>query len=164
MSKLDGNERWNSKMLLTEHQERYERRNERPRTGLPDTEELEMLRDSILLPHLITMLERSRSEIERLPHLLKPAYLGATDALLDRAAQEMRSLRKELARRQIKVTGEEYDGEMVYYYSYVCRGYTDRFGIVREVMRSELSVKLGRYIGDLNKALRELGQTAPVAQ
>ena len=28
MSKLDGNERWKSKMLLTEHQEEYESRND----------------------------------------------------------------------------------------------------------------------------------------
>jgi len=159
MSKLDGNERWNSKMLLTEHQEQYEHRNEHRKSGLPETEELEMLRDYILLPHLLTMLERSRADIERSANLLKPAYLAAADALLDRATQEMRQLRRELAQRRIKITGEEYDGEMVYYYSYVCRGYTDQFGIVREVMRSQLSVKLGQYIGDLAKAIREAGHT-----
>lgn len=38
MSKLDGNERWKSKMLLTEHQEQYESRNDPKKTSRPTTE------------------------------------------------------------------------------------------------------------------------------
>jgi len=147
-------------MLMQEHVEQYEHRNEHHKSRLPETEELEMLRDYILLPHLLAMLERSRADIERSDNLLKPMYLMATDALLDRGTQEMRQLRRELAQRRIKITGEEYDGQMVYYYSYVCRGYTDQFGIVREVMRSQLSMKLGNYLSDLKQVIKGGGHVA----
>lgn len=131
-------------------------------TGKADVDEMEMIRDYILMPHLVEMLTRSRADAERPPiGLLKPALIHVADALLDRATREHKALRQELARRRIKVYDAEFDGEMVYYYPYTCRGYEDRFGIMREVMRSELSIKLGRYVGDVQKTLREASH-APV--
>ncbi|UUZ95806.1 hypothetical protein LJK87_16195 [Paenibacillus sp. P25] len=58
MSKLDGNERWKSKMVLTEHVEGYERRNEPKNQGRPTGEELTMVRDYVLLPLLLTMVQK----------------------------------------------------------------------------------------------------------
>ncbi|WP_438431134.1 hypothetical protein [Gorillibacterium sp. sgz500922] len=127
-----------------------------PLTGLATGDELEMIRDFILMPHLVEMLTRSRTDVDRAPiGLLKPALIHVADALLDRATREHKALRQELAGRRIKVHDAEFDGEMVYYYPYTCRGYEDRFGIMREVMRTELSIKLGRYVGDVQKTLRE---------
>ena len=34
-------------------------------------------------------------------------------------------------------------------YSIICRGYRDEFPMIREVMRAEISVRLGRYIAEL---------------
>ncbi|WP_058301466.1 hypothetical protein [Gorillibacterium timonense] len=148
MSKLDGNERWNSKMLLTEHQEQYEHRKDRKKSGPPETEELEMLRNFILLPHLLTLVERNRQDIERSTMALKKLYLASTQLLLDEIGRDLHQLKRELALRSIKVVGEE-QTDMVYYYHYVCRGYEDRFGIVREVMKAQLSVMLGKYLSHL---------------
>ena len=120
MSKLDGNERWNSKMLLTEHVEQYEKRNE-IKQSMPTSEELTMLRDYILLPHLLTMIQRNLDDISRSSLLLKKLYLTATQGLMERISKNTYSLRRELSRRSIKVCGDEQDRE-VYYFNYVCRG------------------------------------------
>ncbi|MEO3945620.1 hypothetical protein [Gorillibacterium sp. CAU 1737] len=162
MSKLDGNERWNSKMLLTEHQEQYEHRKDRKRSGPPESEELQMLRNFILLPHLVTLVERNRQEIEHSTMTLKKLYLASTQVLLDEIGRDLQAVKRELSLRAIKVVGEE-QTDMIHYYHYVCRGYEDRFGIVREVMKAQLSIMLGQYVsqllGLLKKTREPLGAT-----
>ena len=153
MSKLDGNERWNSKMLMTEHQDQYENRHEIKNLG-PNSEELVMLRDYILLPHLLTMVQHNMESINRSSMLLKKLYQVATQALMDRIDKDIYALRRELSRRSIKVIADEQE-DVVYYFTYICRGYENKFGIVREVMRAELSIKLTAYLSDLYAVLKE---------
>ncbi|MFD2880140.1 hypothetical protein ACFTAO_35990 [Paenibacillus rhizoplanae] len=58
MSKLDGNERWKSKMLMTEHVQQYEQKQGTEGRKMITVEERTMVRDLILLPYLDTMVSK----------------------------------------------------------------------------------------------------------
>ncbi|MEK0313204.1 hypothetical protein [Cohnella sp. 56] len=157
MSKLEGNDRWNSKLLLTEHHEQYEEEHavSPPPSGHPTAAELRMIRDVILLPHMLTMVQKSMEEIERTGNLLGRLHLAGAHVLMDLITQDLFELRRELSRRRIRLTSDE-QVDLVIYHHYICRGYEERFGIVREVLRSEISVQLARYIGDISRHLKAL--------
>ncbi|NRS15973.1 hypothetical protein HPY28_06100 [Brevibacillus sp. HB1.2] len=149
MSKLDGNERWKSKMLLTEHQEQYENRHDAKNSHKRPTEdEFKMIRDCILLPHMLSMVQKSIEDIENHSNLLKQLYLTAGRALMSQISADLYSLRRELSKRNIKIMSDE-QADMVMYHRFICRGYEDRFGMVRDVMRSEISIRLSMYIKEL---------------
>lgn len=154
MSKLDGNERWKSKLLLTEHADQYERQDGAPRNNLITSEERVMLRDYILLPHIETMIQKSLSELEYSVTILKRSYLMAGQYIMERVIQDQHRLRREMKQRNIKILHEE-QSELVVYYRYYCRGYEERFGITRDVMRSEISLRLTRYMAELGVLLKE---------
>ncbi|KIL40479.1 hypothetical protein SD70_12915 [Gordoniibacillus kamchatkensis] len=153
MSKLDGNERWKSKMLLTEHQEQYEARNNPKKQGHPTPEELTMVRDYVLLPHMLTMIQKSIDDIRNTPNLLNRLYMTAAQVLMNKISQDMYDLKRELSRRNIKVLNDE-QIDLVVYYNYSCRGYKERFAIVREVARAEISVRLTQYLEELSKLMK----------
>lgn len=144
MTKLDGNERWKSKMLLTEHQEQYQDRHNKTLTGRATTEELKMIRDLIMFPHMLTMSDKSLQEVRRFPNLYKRYFEQFVQIMMARISKEMFALRRELKARNIKVFDDE-TADGIIYHRYVCRGYEDKFGIVREALRSEISVRLAEY-------------------
>ncbi|WP_435925055.1 hypothetical protein [Paenibacillus sp. DYY-L-2] len=154
MSKLDGNERWKSKMLLTEHAEQYEEQHQGSERKIITSEERGMLRDYILLPHMEKMVERNISEVEHSNNLLRRSYLMAGKYILNQIIKDSYNLRRELKRRNIKILGEE-QSDLVIYYRYYCRGYEERFGMTRDVMRSEISLRLTRYTSELGALLKE---------
>lgn len=156
MSKLEGNGRWESKMALTEHVEQYSVRNE-VRASRPTPEEYTMARDYILLPHMLTMVERSLEEIRTSTNLLKHLYIVAAQTVMNTIHKDMYALRRELSKRNIKVLNDE-QVDMVIYYKIICRGYEERFGIVRDVFRSELSVRLTQYLKDIADQLKQYGR------
>ncbi|MBO9606812.1 MAG: hypothetical protein J7639_12715 [Paenibacillaceae bacterium] len=156
MSKLEGNGRWQSKMALTEHVEQYEARNESA-SSRPTPAEYELARDFMLLPHLLTMLERSMEEIKHSTNILRRLYLIATQTVMNQLHKDIHALRRELSKRNIKVIADE-QMDPVIYYKIICRGYEERFGIVRDVVRSEISVRLTKYVADIAKLLEQHGK------
>ncbi|AJY76488.1 hypothetical protein [Paenibacillus beijingensis] len=154
MSKLDGNERWKSKMLLTEHVEQYEQRHASNEGKITTTEERTMIRDYILLPHMQKMVQRSIADVECSTNILKRLYLMAGQKILDLITKDLYRLRRELKKRNIKILTEE-QSDLVIYHRYYCRGYEERFGMTREVMRSEISLQLTKYASELTTLLRE---------
>jgi len=144
MNKLQGNERWKSKMLLTEHQEQYQNRGGETLKGRATNDEVKLIRDSIMYPHMLTMCDKSLQEVQRTPNLFKMPFAQFIQLVMDKISKEMFSVRRELKNRNIKVFDDEaLDG--ILYYRYACRGYEERFGIVRETLRSEISVRLTQY-------------------
>lgn len=147
MSKLDGNERWKTKMLLTEHQEHYENRDE-PKNNRPTPEEFTMIRDYVLLPHMLTMVQKCVEDISNSSYLLKKLFVAASQEVMNRISKDLYEIRRELKRRNIRILNDE-QVDTVIYYHFVCRGYQDRFGIVREVMRAEISVRFTKYLKEI---------------
>lgn len=153
MSKLDGNERWKSKMLLTEHQEQYENRNKNPQTGRITTEELIMLRDAIMFPYMLTMCDKSLQDLRNSTHLFKQPFEQIIQIIINYITKDLSKVNRELRQRNIKFFSDEtHDG--VIYHRYVCRGYEDRFGIVREVLRSEIGVRFKKYTARILSQLK----------
>ncbi|CAI6086728.1 hypothetical protein [Cohnella sp. JJ-181] len=161
MSKLDGNERWGSKMLLTEHQEQYDAERSGPAAvgeptrpaGHPTTEEMVMIRDVILLPHMLTMAQRSIDDSKLSGNFMSQLHIAATQAIMDMISKDLYALRRELSQRRIRIVADE-QVDLVIYHRYICRGYEERFGIVREVMRAEISVKFSGYISKIKTIMR----------
>lgn len=157
MSKLDGNERWKTKMLMTEHVELYGQQAERQASGsnkMLTTEERTMIRDLILLPHIDTMVNKSLRELDHSSSILKRAYQMSGEAIQHRVMQDTYRLQKELKQRNIRFIPDEQD-EFVIYHKVFCRGYQDRFGLTRDVMRAEISLRLTKYTAELGVVLKE---------
>ncbi|CAM3889841.1 hypothetical protein COLU111180_12745 [Cohnella lubricantis] len=123
-----------------------------PQSRMPTVEELEMIRDALLLPNIVIMLERQREELQRSFLMLKPLYLMTTDVLIASVNKDLSQLRMELRKRKIK-TWEGEQSDFTLYIQYVCRGYESRFGIVREHAKAEVRVRLTKYIGEVFKSL-----------
>jgi hypothetical protein len=152
MSKLDGNGRWESKMVLTEHVEQYEHRNEDKLLNRPTT-----VRDYVLLPLMLTMVQKAADEVKNSSNILRRHFMVSTQILMDRITKEMYSIRKELTKRNIKVVNDE-QVDLVVYHKIICRGYEERFGMMRDVVRSEISVRLTNYLTEMSKLLEGYGK------
>ncbi|MFD0669887.1 hypothetical protein [Cohnella sp. GCM10027633] len=137
MSKLEGNNRWKSKMLLTEHQEQYEARGDQTQ-GKATADEIAMIREAVLLPHAMTISNKSLNEIKGSTIALHHTMAKFLRVLMDHISLEMYRVRRELRQRNIKVLSDEMADDIVYH-RYVCRGYEGRFGMTREVARFEIS-------------------------
>ncbi|AIQ18737.1 hypothetical protein H70357_20045 [Paenibacillus sp. FSL H7-0357] len=155
MSKLNGNERWKTKMLMTEHVEQYEQKQDDEVRKMITVDERTMVRDLILLPYIDTMVSKSLKEIEHSGNILKRAYLMAGQAIQRRIIQDTYQLQKELKQRNIRMMADEQE-EFLVYYKIFCRGYQERFGLTRDVMRTEISLRLTKYTADLGAVLKDL--------
>ncbi|WP_438495774.1 hypothetical protein [Paenibacillus sp. IHBB 3054] len=157
MSKLDGNERRKTKVLRTDHVDQYDQRDKDEGAGskMLTNEEREMIRDLILLPHIDTMVSKSLKEIEHFNNILKRVYLMAGQAIQRQIMQDTYRLQKELKQRNIRFIADEQD-DFILYYKIFCRGYQERFGLTRDVMRTEISLRLTKYTADLGAVLKDL--------
>ncbi|KAA1180717.1 hypothetical protein [Paenibacillus sp. B2(2019)] len=154
MTKLDGNERWKTKMIMTEHVEQYEEQQRENPNKMITTEERTMVRDLILLPYIDTMVGKSLKELEHSSNILKRTFLMAGEAIQRRIIQDTYRLQKELKQRNIKMLADEQD-EFITYYKIFCRGYQERFGLTRDVMRTEISLRLTKYTSELGSILKD---------
>ncbi|AIQ43147.1 hypothetical protein [Paenibacillus sp. FSL R5-0912] len=154
MSKLNGNERWKTKMLMSEHVDQFEEKQEDTVRKMITVEERTMVRDLILLPYIDTMVSRSLKEIELSGSILKRAFVIAGQAIQRRIMQDTYQLQKELKQRNIKVLPDEQE-EFLVYHKIFCRGYQERFGLTRDVMRTEISLRLTKYTAELGAALKD---------
>lgn len=153
MSKLDGNERWKSKMLLTEHKEQYDQRDNNKLTGRPTPEELTKIRDFIILPHIITMIKKCMDDMTLSHIALKGVVMRCLETIMFRVSDDYYVLKRELKNQDIEVVSEE-TNDGILYFRYYCRGYEERFGIVREAMRSAISIRMTKYTEELGIKLR----------
>lgn len=157
MSKLDGNGRWQTKMIMPEYAEQYEARGMTVKPSRPSQEEYEMARDSIILPHMLTMVETSIADIQNSTNVLKRLHVAAGQAVSRQIHKDMQELRRELRQRNIKVIPDE-QVDLVVYHKLIYRGYEERFGIVRDVLRSEISLRLTKYLKDIADLIGPYGK------
>ncbi|UQZ34627.1 hypothetical protein C2I18_14490 [Paenibacillus sp. PK3_47] len=160
MTKLDGNDRWQQKMLLTEHVEEYGRQQGKEAKSVGSrqmltNEERTMVRDLILLPHIDTMVSKSIAEIEHSGNVLSRAYLMTGRYIQNRIMKDTYMLQKELRQRNVKIVPDEQDDFLIYHKIFF-RGYQERFGLTRDVMRTEISLRLTNYIAELGGIFKNL--------
>lgn len=157
--KLTGNGRWeSSRMMLPEHKEALiNRQNPEPeikQAEKPTAEEHEMILNSILLPMMLTMIEKNAKEFEVSTNMLRKYYTAAAQILMQRVHAEMVRNKKELLARKIRVFEDDRpDNDL--HYKYLCRGYEYPFAIMRDVVKSRISTKMGAFIKALLDEMRE---------
>lgn len=123
--------------------------------GMITIEERTMIRDYILLPHMEKMVQKSIDEAEYSTNIMKRLYILASQKVLEQIKQDMYRIRREFKLRNIKMLDEEHADNFIIYYRYKCRGYEDKFGMTRDVMRAEISVQLTKYMSELARLLKE---------
>lgn len=116
-------------------------------------EERTMIRDLILLPYIDTMVAKSIKEIELSGNVLRRAYITAGRFIQKRIVQDVYQLRQELKKRNIKVVEDTQD-DFVTYNTIFFRGYQERFGMTRDVMRTEISLRLTQYTADFGEIMK----------
>ncbi|MBJ6363322.1 hypothetical protein ACFOQM_19055 [Paenibacillus sp. GCM10012307] len=155
--KLEGNGRWeSSRMMLPEHREQYLQmkaaQSEQPRAQIPTREELELIRDAVLLPMMLSVVDKNYREMEASTSSLKRLYMVATNVLLNRIHRDLARVKRELRNRSIKVFEDERVDSALHYH-FVCRGYENQFAMLRDVIRTEMSVRMTKYIQEMTAAL-----------
>jgi hypothetical protein len=116
-------------------------------------EEREMVRDLILLPYIDTMVGKSLKEIEHSGNVLRRAYITAGRYIQKRIIQDVYNLRRELKQRDIKVVEDTQDDFVTYNIIYF-RGFQEKFGMTRDVMKTEISLRLTQYTADFSEIMK----------
>ncbi|GKS10098.1 hypothetical protein YDYSY3_10980 [Paenibacillus chitinolyticus] len=79
---------------------------------------------------------------------MKTIFVKAANMIQNHITNDLQKVRKLLKERNIKV----FEDEMIdsnLRYKYICRGYEDKFVLIRDVARAELMKRLGKYSGFL---------------
>lgn len=116
--------------------------------GKATVDELEIIRNLLVLQNMILMLEKQYADMQNTLHVLKPLYLAATEALIAAVNRDLANLRRELRRRKIKILENE-QSDFVLYVNFNCRGYEERFGFTREVIKAQIRIRLTQYLRDV---------------
>lgn len=131
--------------MSPEHSAALQQRNQQQtQTTMPTKEELEAIRDFVLLPMLLSIVEKNKQEIERTSYSMRTIFVKAANIIQNLITNDIQAVRKLLKERNIKV----FEDEMIdsnLRYNYICRGYEDKFVLVRDVARAELMRRLGKY-------------------
>ncbi|MBW7473156.1 hypothetical protein K0T92_00200 [Paenibacillus oenotherae] len=149
--KLKGNGLWeSSRMMLPEHREQLIKHRQgegesSPRKNIPTAEEINLVREYALLPLLLSIVESNLRTIENTTYSLRKLYVLAAQALLELIHADLVRVRKTLRERNIKVYEEERIDNTIQF-RFNCRGYEDKFTMVRDFVRAEANVRIARYI------------------
>lgn len=122
--------------------------------GKEKIEDLVLIRDNVVLGSLFTMLQKNGADLEFNRSILNKAYAMAGRYIEDRVLEDSKANRAALKARGVKIHREEHQDNFIIYYHYTSRGYTDKFGITRDVLRSEISWRLAGYISELGGMIR----------
>ncbi|MEK0313754.1 hypothetical protein [Cohnella sp. 56] len=127
-------------------------------TGRLNTHEMCMLRDLLIAPYMLDLVDVHKGYADRSGAVLRKLNGLLAETLMDIITQDLSDLRTDLRSRQIK-TWEMDQDHIALYVGYNCRGYSDKFGMTKEAARGEIRVQLGEYMGDVIQHLRVLPKT-----
>lgn len=108
-------------------------------------EEIGLMRDYALLPVMLSVVDKNRTEIEMSDYSLKPLYIAASDVLMKRMTTDLYAVKKALRQRGIQVI-EDGKADNAVQYRFTYRGYESTFQLLRDIVRAEISMRLSRYI------------------
>jgi hypothetical protein len=121
----------------------------------PTEEEQEMILNSLLLPMMLTMIERNGKKFELSTNMLRRYYIAATEILMNRIHAEMVKNKNELRVRKIKIFEDNSRMDDDLHYKYFCRGYEYPFSVMRDVVKSRISIMMGEYVKVLLTKMKE---------
>ncbi|MOA41364.1 hypothetical protein D3C78_1633140 [compost metagenome] len=88
-------------------------------------------------------------------NVLAKMYLMAGQYIQKRIMQDIYRLRQELKQRNVKVVEDKNDDFIIYNMIYF-RGYQERFGMTRDVMKTEISLRLTQYTSEFGGIVKEM--------
>jgi len=162
--KLEGNGLWeSSRMMLPQHKEQSLIRKDAPAPPPepPTNKEMDMIRDSVLLPVALQIVEKKSIEVEMSTQTLKLLYSAAAKILARHIREDVMKNKRALLERHIHVFEDTKDDNSLCY-RYSCRGREDRFIMTKDFIRSEISVRIGRYAKSLVATLQEAASSHKV--
>jgi len=120
-------------------------------------QELNLIRDYILLPVAISIVNKNRLEIAESKDLLRSLYSSALLVIMTRMRNDLEDIRRQLKEMNINVVDSRRtrvnDSEQ---YPYFVRGKRGDFSIRRDEIKAEVGRQLGRYIADVTKPLGQV--------
>lgn len=156
--KLQGNGLWeSSRMMLPQHKEQSMMLHQdkgSPSSEPPTKKELDLMRDYVILPVALTIVEKKRLEVERSSFTLKILYSAAAKIVVKCIQEDVQQLKKALVDKQIRVFEDSKEPTEIVY-RYVCRGYENRFVMTKDYMRGEVSAKIESYVRNLVASMQE---------
>jgi hypothetical protein len=155
--KLEKNGLWeSSRMMLPEHREALLQRKEQDAVStLPTYEELVLIKSYAILPALLNVVERNLQQMETTSYSLKKLYVTASLVLLNQIQSEFSAVKRALKDRNIRILQEE-AMDIGMKYRYICRGYEGNFTLIRDVLKAEISKRLGQQITHLFDSLEKM--------
>lgn len=166
--KLQGNGLWeSSRMLLPQHKEQSLLLGHSTGDGketmdaLPlDSRDMEMIRQYIILPIALQIVEKKQQEIEQSREMLKSLYSEAAKLLIKRIRLDISELKRGLLSKQIRVTREARDDvELRFRCMHGSR--ESEVTMTRNFLKDAISVALGQYTNNLIAQIRSAWSNQP---
>jgi hypothetical protein len=118
-------------------------------------EELVLIKQAILLPFMLTLVENNKNNLKYQVDPLKDLYIAVAELLMNQLHDDLVQVKKEMREKSIKLI-ENGRSDSALKYRYKSRGYEHRFDIMRSLAKAEISVKLGQKVHSLLKQLYEV--------
>jgi len=109
-------------------------------------EEVEMIKQYILLPLMLDVLESDRESLESVKLKASQVYGGIIRLLQAYTTAELAQVRRDIREHGMKVY-EERRTELGIEARYLCRGYTYEFSLLWGVANAEIKQRFFNYLG-----------------
>jgi hypothetical protein len=112
---------------------------------LETEEELQFVKDFILLPIILDVLERDIQLLQTVPLKMPTVYIQVLRGLQDQVTADLVKLRRQLREHGMKVY-DQHRTKISADAEYLCRGYHYKFSMLWGVVRSEVEERLRSYL------------------
>ncbi|WP_027415928.1 hypothetical protein [Aneurinibacillus terranovensis] len=110
-----------------------------------EAEESKLVKEYILLPIVLDVLERDIKTIESVPIKMRAIYVRTLRRVQDMVAADLAVLRKGLREHGIKVY-EQHRTNIHIQARYICQGYHHNFSMLWGLIKAEVEKRLSLYL------------------
>ena len=115
------------------------------RPPAPTHSERKLVKQYLLLPILLTMLQQDIDAIRQAALRISPPHIVVIERMMESVRQDLSRIRQSLGLASIRIYSEDKNTDGVTC-KYVCRGYHETFALSRTDVKSEVGLLAGRYI------------------
>lgn len=115
------------------------------RPPVPTLSERKLVKHYLLLPILLTMLQRDIDAIKQASLRISLPHVMVAERMMEAVRQDLSRIRQSLGRSGIRIYSENKDASGLTC-KYVCRGYHENFALSRSDVKTEVSELAGHYM------------------
>jgi hypothetical protein len=119
------------------------------RPPYPTAAEKNLVKQYVLLPVLLTMLQRDLDAISRSSLRISLPHVVVIQRMMDSAREDLNRTRHNLGRAGIRIYTEKKNAEGILC-KFVCRGYHETVSLSRKEARSEVDILAEKYIANFS--------------